>query len=396
VSDLQQAGAAIDAALQRAVDIQGLYLHIPFCFHKCHYCDFYSVVSPADRAQEQQAAFTTALMRELRRRAGQTACRPRTIFVGGGTPTLLDVTHWRTILEVLRETDMLGRCVEFTVEANPETVSPELAATLAAGGVNRVSLGAQSFDPTHLKTLERWHDPRSVAQAMTIFRGRGRGIANLNLDLIFAIPGQTVPGVKDDLKRAMELEPEHISAYSLTFEPSTALAARQKLGQIAPVDEGLERAMYECVIDTLTGAGYEHYEVSAFARPGRRCQHNLAYWTNANWLACGPAAAGHVDGLRWKNAPRLSDYITASPTPPLSELERLDADARIGEALMLRLRLRDGTPHDWLAAQVPADSPRGRRIAQLKALGLLEDHGNALRLTHAGLCIADSVIAELL
>jgi oxygen-independent coproporphyrinogen-3 oxidase len=207
-----------------------LYLHVPFCFHKCHYCDFYSIVDTRDR----QGEFTKRLIAEVRALAKATQ-RPRlaTIFVGGGTPSLLAVGLWQELLAALAEAFELSGLVEFTVECNPETVSAELMAVLAAGGVNRVSIGAQSFHAQHLKTLERWHDPANVFKAVEL--ARAVGIARQSMDLIFAIPGQTMTEWDADSKAALGAGTTHLSCYALTYEPNTAMTARMKSGKITQV-----------------------------------------------------------------------------------------------------------------------------------------------------------------
>ncbi len=378
--------------------IHGLYLHVPFCFHKCHYCDFYSLVeSPGTDRQE---AFTERLIEELQWRATQAQLRPATIFVGGGTPTLLRVELWQRLLAALRSFGISDAAQEFTVEANPETVTPRLADMLAAGGVNRVSIGAQSFDPSLLKALERWHDPASVTKAVRIFRTAG--ITNINLDLIFAIPGQTTRTLDADIDAALALEPDHLSYYGLTYEPNTALTQRLKTGQVSRIDEDIESDMFARVIERLERAGFEQYEVSNWARKSagmtadRRCAHNLVYWRNENWLGVGPAAASHVDGCRWKNKPHLGQYLNERPAPPVVDVETLPAERRIGEELMLRLRLREGVPESWIQTRLRDDRSRQQKIQEFIAMGMLEAVDGCIRLTRRGLFVADAVITQLL
>ncbi len=381
--------------------LRGLYLHVPFCFHKCHYCDFYSVVDGPDR--DRQAPFTQALIRELDAATDSVVATPETLFVGGGTPTLLRENLWCELLTALGDGGWLSSVREFTVEANPETIRPELAERLRAGGVNRMSVGAQSFDPDHLKTLERHHDPANVARAVSM--ARSAGIANVNLDLIFGIPGQTVDDVHRDLDHALALEPNHLSIYGLTYEPNTKLTARRDAGQIAPADESLERAMYEVVLDTLIGQGWDHYEVSNFAHPAdtapgtpspNRCAHNLLYWTNAMWLGCGPGAASHIRSVRWKNQPALDRYINGSPRPPVTQIERLDDSAHRGERLMLGLRLIDGLSESEWHELSRDDHRRQTEWARMEAHGFVEQADGRRRLTRRGLFVADRVIGELM
>ena len=389
--------------------IEAIYFHVPFCFHKCHYCDFYSIVDSHDPASKEAASptmpparqqpFLDRMLAELHYRASQAAFKPRTIFVGGGTPTLLSPSLWQHWLKVMREAGILENVIEFTVEANPETVTAELMEVLANGGVNRVSLGAQSFNPTLLKVLERWHDPSAVGRAVQIVRNAG--IGNINLDLIFAIPGQTMDMLDADLDTALSLGPTHLSCYSLIFEPNTAMAQRMKMGRIAPVDEEVERAMYARVIERLAAAGFKHYEVSNWAQgtgtsSSRACEHNLLYWRNANWLGIGPGAASHVDGFRWKNEPHLGRYLALAPEPPTVDHEHLPADQSLGEQLMLRLRLLDGVSIDWLRSHLPERDARYSVIDDMIRIGMLERTATHIRLTREGLFIADAVLAKLL
>jgi len=375
---------------QGPVSIDSLYVHVPFCFHKCHYCDFYSIVDQNDR----QAVFTRRLIEEIQLRAGQVTRQPRTLFVGGGTPTLLRTELWEQLLTTLRQVGTLDHTLEFTVEANPETVTPQLLATLKAGGVNRISIGAQSFNPQLLQTLERWHDPANVTRAVRMTRDAG--ITNINIDLIFSIPGQTLDTLDADLNAALSLEPDHLSYYGLTYEPHTPLAARQARGQIIAIDEALERRMYEHVMDRLAQAGYEHYEVSNWAKPAMSCRHNLNYWHNKNWLGVGPAAASHINGTRWKNVAHLGQYLSQTDEPPTTDHEHLPATRHVGEQLMLRLRLRQGVAQKWLKNHLPNNDPRWAVITEWMDLGMLEQTDTHLRLTPQGLFVADTVIGKLL
>ncbi len=392
--------------------IEGLYVHVPFCFHKCHYCDFYSIVDgPAENAATHRPAreqlFVDRLIAELKARAAHVELKPRTIFVGGGTPTLLAADLWRRLLLELTAMGVRDRLVEWTVEANPETVTSELASVLAEGGVNRVSLGAQSFQPQLLKTLERWHEPANVARAVQILRAAG--IGNINLDLIFATPGQTPAMLDADLSAALALAPTHLSCYSLIFEPNTALNQRRQQGQIAPVDEDDEAAMYEQVIDRLASASFEHYEVSNWARwPAEsvdrsadfasplRCMHNELYWRNENWLGVGPAAASHIDGHRWKNEAHLGRYLAHDGEPPTTDHECLSPQRSVGEQLMLRLRLREGVEIAWLHQHVPPTDPRRAEIESFIEQGFVEQTPTHVRLKQKGLFVADALLARLL
>lgn len=373
--------------------IRGIYAHVPFCFHKCHYCDFYSFVDQQDR----QPAYVARLEGEIAAVAdrGLFTQPIEAIFVGGGTPTLLRPELLGAALRALRERVALSQGYEWTVEANPETVTEEVAAVLVGAGVNRVSIGAQSFVPQHLKTLERWHDPANVARAVE--RLRDAGIRRINIDLIFGIPGSTLADWASDLDRALELHPEHLSCYGLTYEANTAMTKRLERGQFEPCDEELEAAMYECTLDRLGAAGFEQYEISNFARPGEACRHNLLYWQNADWWALGPSASGHVQGVRWKNVPRLSEWLESAGMSPAVDVEQVDESTRHGELLMIGLRLREGLP-DAVVEQCctgPDGPARRDAIRRHAAAGLLERANGHLRFTRAGLLLADEVLADL-
>ena len=379
---------------------RSLYLHVPFCFHKCHYCDFYSIVDTQDR----QAAFTTRLSEELAALSPRARGLPlTTIFVGGGTPSLLRVDLWEELLDTLHRTFDMSQMGpgtgEFTVECNPETVTPELLKVLHAGGVNRVSVGAQSFESRHLKTLERWHDPANVVRALEL--ARDAGIARQNIDLIFGVPGQTLDEWKRDLERAISLGTEHVSCYSLTYEPRTEMTARLKRGEFAKIDDETDAAMFELTRDHLAAAGLVQYEVSNYARPGAECRHNLAYWRQEQWIAAGPSASGHVAGHRYKNTPRLDDYLSISDKgfAPIVEHEAPNAHQALLERLMTGLRIAEGLDFDRVLADVRAIAPACESQVRAVVAGCLDD--GRLRLangrlcpTASGLIVADAIAID--
>lgn len=367
-----------------------LYVHIPFCFHKCHYCDFYSLAEPSEPDKDRQPIFAAVLTKELQNWTKNTFLKPKTIFVGGGTPTLLRPKLWQSLLTSLHEQVNFSELVEFTVEANPETITAELLDVLVAGGVNRISIGGQSFDPSLLKVLERWHDPANVPRAAQL--ARTAGIRNVNVDLIFAIPGQNMAQLENDIQSALSIEPEHISYYGLTYEPNTAMTQRLKQNQFMPIDEQLETDMFLHLMDRLTAAGYEQYEISNWAKPGYRCEHNLIYWRNGNWLGVGPSAASHADGRRWKNLANIGRYLEGDGAPPVADMEVLNDDQRLGEYLMLGLRLKEGVD----CSVIPSDNSRHAVIQDLVRQNLLEYVGQNIRLTSQGLLLADAVIEQLL
>jgi len=374
-----------------------LYIHIPFCTHKCHYCDFYSLVDTRDR----QDAFVDRLCAELAVLSAW-AGPLRTIFVGGGTPSLLRVDLWSKLLACLHDRfDLSGisrMTGEFTVECNPETVSSPLMDVLSAGGVTRVSLGAQSFNPAHLKTLERWHDPEKVLPALAM--AEQAGITRRTIDLIFAIPGQTLDEWDADLRTALGMGVEHMSCYALTYEPGTAMTARLHRGDFSRTDEDLEAEMFLHTLRTLRGAGLDRYEVSNFAIPGAESLHNLAYWRQESWLAAGPAASGHVAGMRWKNQPRLDDYLkpTQHAFSPVIDVELPDERRALLERLMTGLRLREGVDGaEILTRAAGVESGAADRIARTASNAMERGHmhrGDRWSLTDDGFLIADAIILD--
>lgn len=381
---------------------RSLYIHIPFCSHKCHYCDFYSIVDTRDR----QDAFTERLVRELRAIAPNASGMPlESIFIGGGTPSLLRLNLWTDLLAAISDSFDLSLirsdAGEFTVECNPDTASPDLLALLRSGGVNRVSMGAQSFHVAHLKTLERWHDPEAVPRA--IEAARGAGIPRQSLDLIYAIPGQSLADLDHDLDAALSLNTEHISAYTLTYEPGTAMTARLSRGEFTRADEDLEADMFEHAASRLGGAGLDRYEVSNFARPGAECRHNMAYWRQRQWLAAGPSASGHFAGHRWKNVPRLDDYIDADDAGFAAIIDHEPPDARraLGERLMTGIRLAEGIDLDAALAIAdgldPTIRPRIRRIVEsYTQSGHLSRIAPRIAPTPRGFLLVDRIAREFL
>lgn len=373
---------------------RGLYVHVPFCFHKCHYCDFYSFVDREGRTGEYLARLAHDVTWTLARVEGEI----ETVFVGGGTPTLLSAEELRAFTAEIRRFP-LARNVEWTVEANPETIDLEKAHVLKDAGVNRVSIGAQSFEPRHLKTLERWHDPANVARAAGYLREAG--ITNFNLDLIFGIPGQTLAEWRSDLARALEIGPEHLSCYGLTYEANTAMTKRLERGEFEPCDDGLEAEMYEATVEMLAAHGFTRYEVSNFARAGRACQHNLVYWRNESWWALGPSASGSIAGTRFKVVPRLGDWLARGAaeddSAPVVDVEGPDLARNTSEALMLGLRLAEGVSGELERRAIALEPARAKVIARAIADGLLERDlaADRLRFTARGMILANEVLVQL-
>ncbi len=372
----------------------GLYVHVPFCTRKCGYCDFYSTVARAD----QPPALVAALLTELDQAVIRPGHQAETIFVGGGTPTVLPQEQMQRLFEALGKLARGSRTHEFTVEANPATLDARKAALLAEAGVDRVSLGAQSFNPSELRVLDREHDPADVERSVAI--ARAAGIRRLNLDLIFGVPGQTLASWAESLDRALALAPEHLACYGLTYEPGTPLHRRRAVGRLRQADEDLEADLYLMTIDRLAAAGYEQYEISAYARPGGRCLHNLRYWRNLPGVGLGPSASGYLEGRRYRNVPDTAEYVRRvnAGQDAAAEWETLSPLERAGEAAMLGLRMTEGIEPAEFNGQTGFDLwSLYREVIQphLEA-GLLTVTGGRVALTRRGLLVADRIMADFL
>jgi oxygen-independent coproporphyrinogen-3 oxidase len=379
--------------------IDALYVHVPFCAHKCHYCDFYSITrQPIERMER----FVDLLLAEARlwtEGAGPALdIQPRTIFFGGGTPSLLPLAPMRRLLSGIGELFDLSRVNEWTVEVNPATASEEYCRMLRESGPDRLSFGAQSFNPAELAVLERHHDPLDVGRS--IAAARGAGFTRLNLDLIYAVPGQTIESWQRSLDAALQLEPPHISCYGLTYEPNTPLAVRKRMGRVSAVEESLELQMMHLTRQRLAQAGRPAYEISNYAIPGEECRHNLLYWTGGNYIGLGPAAASHVEGWRWRNRPHLGEWerAVAEGQLPAIEVETLTPASRHGELAMLMLRLSRGLNFADFADRTGRDARNlfAEPIERLAPNGLISVDEAALRLTDRGLEVADAVAADFL
>jgi oxygen-independent coproporphyrinogen-3 oxidase len=370
-----------------------LYLHVPFCETKCGYCDFYSV-AVRDR---ETAPLVERVARELRQRVADNPRKIRTIFWGGGTPTILPLQQLSALLESVAASLPLANAAEFTIEANPATVDDDKVKLLVAGGVTRASMGAQSFFPQELATLERIHSPDDIAPSVE--RLRRNGVVQVNIDLIFGIPGQTLDSWSRSLRRAIELQPDHIACYGLTYEPGTPLYEMRRSGRIKPVSEQLEADMYLRAVDALAAAGYEQYETSNFAKPGFHCLHNLIYWRNGSYIGVGPSAAGYIDGRRYKNVADVDEYIRRIDADGHAEAESEIVDTRMlaTEMIMMQLRLVEGLSIQAFRRRIGVDPVArfGRALERLVELGHVTVTDGHIALTRTGRLISDAVMAEL-
>jgi oxygen-independent coproporphyrinogen-3 oxidase len=368
-----------------------LYVHLPFCASRCGYCDFVTVVG----RQSDHGGYVDALQRELALEGAVLAEPLETIYLGGGTPTFTEPAAFERLLRALPDAE------EVTVEANPETVTPELAALLARNGVDRVSIGAQSFHTRLLDVLERRATPDDVRRA--VHRLRDAGIGNISIDLIYGIPGQEPSDLARDLAEIVALAPEHVSAYELEAKPGTRFTHAHG-DELARQAEALEGS-FEAVVDALTCAGYRWYETANFClRPelagGRdlRARHNLGYWRGEDYLGIGVGAVSTIENRRWRNAPSLTRYVAAlavGDAPP-RELEPLGDDVKAVERLMLGLRLDEPLSLGGLGELVDAALINTVELERLEQLGLVTRDADGVVLTRRGRFLGGAVTARVL
>ena len=367
------------------------YIHVPFCLHRCGYCDF-TLVAKRDHLIPQ---YLHALANELA--TLDASFEVDTIFVGGGTPTHLDLNQLEQLFRLICQHFHLTSDGEFSVEANPDGLGDDKLALLVANGVNRISLGVQSFDEHCLRTLERQHSPE---EAIDTVRRCADVIPNVSLDLIFAVPDQTDAIWRRSLEVATSLPARHISTYGLTYEQGTAFFRRISRGQLQRIPEETERTQYLMSIDHLTTSGFRHYEVSNFAQPGYECRHNQTYWSGNPYFAFGPGAARYVDGVRSTNSRSVPKWMNSwhGCQPCLEDTETLSQEEKAREAIMLSLRMTAGL--DMAAFQTrfgcTVESLEPAALQRHVDSGLLEIEGGRLRLTLNGLLLADSVVSDFL
>ena len=374
----------------------GVYLHVPFCTVRCGYCDF-NTYTEADHPGMSLDEFPNSASAELdlASRVIDEAGLPRrslsTVFFGGGTPTLLSPEQIGQLLEKLSATWGLAPDAEVTVEANPDTLSASVIERLAQVGVTRLSLGVQSFVPHVLRTLDRTHNPESVAPAVRAAREAG---VHVSMDLIYATPGESMADWRTSVEQAIGLDPDHLSAYSLIVEPGTALARRVRRGELEPVDEDRQAEFYELADDLLTAAGYHWYEVSNWSRsPAAQSRHNLSYWTSQDWWGVGPGAHSHIGGVRWWNVKHPAAWAARlrDGSSPAHSREILDSSAGHLEQIMLGLRLAEGIDRSLVGGSTAvADEARQRGWVDPDAW-----EAGRLVLTRAGRLLADGLALRL-
>jgi oxygen-independent coproporphyrinogen-3 oxidase len=375
----------------------GVYVHIPFCVKRCHYCDF---VSFEGRSAGDKEGYVRALLSEvdLYLDAGGALPEADSLYLGGGTPTCLTGEQLTALLEGLRRKLRWSANPEWTVEANPGTVDADLLKRLKALGVNRLSLGVQSFDPAMLRILGRIHSARQVYEAAGY--ARQAGIERLNVDLMYGLPGQSLEHWETTLERALTMEaaPDHISLYELNLEPGTRMKRWSDRGLLPGADPDMGYAQYALAIDRLTQAGYVHYEISNFAKPGCESRHNLLYWTQAPYLGVGAGASGYLEGIRYANTDNLSLYarkLRAEKRPWASE-ERVTEKLAMAEAMFLGLRLRAGVNGKRFFDRFgrTLEAVYGQEISQLCATGLMRESAEGYALSRKGLFVASDVMTH--
>lgn len=368
----------------------GMYVHVPFCASRCGYCDFNTYTATELGDSVRRDTFHEALIDEVRlaRRALESDDRAvSTVFVGGGTPTLLDASALTAVLEAIHQEFGLAPDAEVTTEANPDSVDRRMLEELRAGGFTRVSLGMQSSAPAVLRVLERTHTPGSSTAAARA--ARDAGFEHVNLDLIYGTPGESDDDLRRSLDDVLASGVDHVSAYALIVEDGTPLARRVRRGEIAAPDDDVAAERYVIVDEALASAGMAWYEVSNWARPGGECRHNLGYWGDADWWGVGPGAHSHLDGRRWWNVkhPRTYAERLSAGVAPEEGAEVLTGEQRAMERIMLGLRLAEGLPVEDIEGDLS-------RVGE----GLLDEAALArgrVVLTRRGRLLADSVIRSL-
>jgi oxygen-independent coproporphyrinogen-3 oxidase len=370
-----------------------LYIHVPFCRRKCRYCSFVSY----ENREADIPLYLNALKKELAGRAGGENIR--SIYLGGGTPSLLAANDISGLLSLIRTLFTVDKEAEITIEANPGTVNEAYLTAIRKTGVNRLSLGIQSFNNRELAMLGRIHTAAEARE--TIKLARGAGFDNINLDLIYGLPGQTLDDWRLSLGEVIKIGPEHLSLYGLTLEEDTPMRTTIREGSLPEIDPDLCADQYELAEDMLAAHGYNHYEISNWALNGRECRHNLVYWQNEPYLGVGAAAHSCMDGRRFANTKSLDEYITGfseetTPTPELDE--EINSGTELAETAILGLRLGEGINADKLQQRFGIDitTHYRRQIGEMSEAGLMEQAGGQIRLTRRGRLLSNEVFWRLL
>ena len=386
--------------VQHLLETASLYLHIPFCHTRCHYCDFntYAGIMPLREPYVRALLTEIMLAGTMAQSRDEQPRRSRTIFFGGGTPSLLSVSQITRLLNACFRSFTVDNDAEITLEANPATLTQAQLAGLREAGINRLSMGAQSFDAHLLKTLGRIHAPDDISQA--VHQARAAGFTSINLDFMFGLPGQTMQHWRETLEQALELHPEHFSLYSLIVEEGTPFYTWVHEGHITPGDEDLCADMYEYADELLQKAGYVNYEISNWALPGHYSRHNLTYWQNLPYIGMGAGAYSSFGGRRFSNEREPLAYIKILKTQRLPEVESevIEREQAMSETAFLALRTAMGLhlPTFEQRFAIPFKQFVGERLALVDEAGLLEHDGEWLRLSKRGRLLGNEVFLRLL
>ncbi|KAA9225044.1 radical SAM family heme chaperone HemW [Corynebacterium amycolatum] len=378
-------------------DSFGVYLHVPFCATRCGYCDFNTYTPGQLGSGATQGDYLDAIVAELGMavvKHPELARGADTVFIGGGTPSMLGASGLRRLLDGVRNSFGLADDAEVTTESNPESTSPEFFEGLAEAGFTRVSLGMQSAVPHVLTTLDRTHTPGRPAAAVA--EARAAGFEHINLDVIYGTPGESMSDLDTTLEAVLATDVDHVSAYSLIVEPGTAMARKVRRGELPMPDDDDLADRYERIDAALSQAGFSWYEVSNWAKPGGQCRHNMLYWRDGNWWGAGPGAHSHLDGTRFYNVKHPARYAAtiSGGELPVKDSERLTAEDRHTEKIMLGLRLAEG-----IDANLLGENELGKARRQAEA-GMVEfvsvDGGQRIQLTNRGRLLADAIIVDIL
>ena len=372
---------------------ESLYIHVPFCATKCYYCAFNTYAFRKEQARHYLDALRTEM--ELYRLDSDGL---KTVFIGGGTPSILSAESLDRLLGYMHAAFKVDAAAEITVECNPGTVDRQKLEVMRSGGVNRLSFGVQAMDDDTLREIGRIHTVDEALQSYDL--ARGVGFDNINLDLIFALPNQTIEEWSACLNEVIALQPEHISPYNLMIEEGTVFHESQRTGKLHRLSDEVEAEMYDLTIDTLVRRGYQHYEISSFAKPSCVAKHNLVYWDNQSYIGLGPGACGYIDGARYSNIRGVQDYIDRlkREDKPITDSERLTGRDEKAETIILGLRKRDGVREKDYRRRFGESIGDEFNDVLNKWIGenLLEwDNGN-LRLTGRGLFLANEVFVDFL
>ena len=372
----------------------GLYLHFPFCLSKCFYCDFNSYPL---KSNQQISSYISVLYKEIAMYSQKFKnINVITVYLGGGTPTILSSELIYNILEFCKVNFKIDKNAEITVEANPGTLNGNKLKTLYTSGINRLSLGAQSFNDNLLKTIGRIHTSKDIIDSY--YKARKAGFDNINLDLMFALPYQTLADFQNSVQEAVSLNPDHLSIYSLTIGKNTILFERYKKGNLIFTSEDEEYSMYCWVINFLENKDFEHYEISNFARPSKRSIHNQIYWQNLPYLGIGAGACSFINGYRYINFKNPMKYIEAIEKGkyPVDEGEKLSVQKRMKETIILGLRTKDGVSNKkfYNTFKVNIEKIFNQQIDKLTNLGLLRKDDYRIQLTKKGILLANNVFSE--